>query len=171
MAGARVVRRRPSRVHAPTGPLGVEALQEYLQFAAPSARPFVTQVTHRAARRGGATGATFGAPRTPEERDLRPTLAVGRGVGHMPSIRRCGRVAEGGGLLNRYRVVKPYRGFESLRLRHPHQAALYFPNSAWRSAAGYSERPILLSFSSSTRILASRSAVRSEGSSPARNRR
>jgi hypothetical protein len=29
-------------------------------------------------------------------------------------------VAEGGGLLNRYRVVKPYRGFESLRLRHPH---------------------------------------------------
>jgi hypothetical protein len=32
--------------------------------------------------------------------------------------RSCGRVAEGGGLLNRYRVVKPYRGFESLRLRH-----------------------------------------------------
>ena len=33
--------------------------------------------------------------------------------------RSCGRVAEGGGLLNRYRVVKPYRGFESLRLRQP----------------------------------------------------
>ena len=32
-------------------------------------------------------------------------------------------MAEGGGLLNRYRVVKPYRGFESLRLRHP--ASLY----------------------------------------------
>jgi hypothetical protein len=32
--------------------------------------------------------------------------------------RRCGREAEGGGLLNRYRVVKLYRGFESLRLRH-----------------------------------------------------
>src|SRR5258706_5981968 len=31
----------------------------------------------------------------------------------------CGREAEGGGLLNRYTVVKPYRGFESLRLRHP----------------------------------------------------
>jgi hypothetical protein len=31
---------------------------------------------------------------------------------------RRGRGAEGGGLLNRYRVVKPYRGFESLRLRH-----------------------------------------------------
>src|SRR5258706_7967813 len=30
----------------------------------------------------------------------------------------CGREAEGGGLLNRYTVVKPYRGFESLRLRH-----------------------------------------------------
>src|SRR5258706_7028196 len=34
-----------------------------------------------------------------------------------PPLRSCGRVAEGGGLLNRYRVVKPYRGFESLRLR------------------------------------------------------
>jgi hypothetical protein len=33
--------------------------------------------------------------------------------------RRCGREAEGGGLLNRYRVVKLYRGFESLRLRQP----------------------------------------------------
>ena len=32
-------------------------------------------------------------------------------------VRSCGREAEGGGLLNRYRVVKPYRGFESLRLR------------------------------------------------------
>src|SRR5512143_4075168 len=28
-----------------------------------------------------------------------------------------GRVAEGGGLRERYRVEKPYRGFESLRLR------------------------------------------------------
>ena len=27
-------------------------------------------------------------------------------------------MAEGGGLLNRYRLVKAYRGFESLRLRH-----------------------------------------------------
>jgi putative endonuclease len=33
-------------------------------------------------------------------------------------------VAEGGGLLNRYRVVKPYRGFESLRLRHPSPCGL-----------------------------------------------
>ncbi len=30
----------------------------------------------------------------------------------------CGREAEGGGLLNRYTVEKPYRGFESLRLLH-----------------------------------------------------
>jgi hypothetical protein len=35
--------------------------------------------------------------------------------------RSCGRVAEGGGLLNRYRVVKPYRGFESLRLRQAYE--------------------------------------------------
>src|SRR6185295_2038564 len=32
-------------------------------------------------------------------------------------MRSCGREAEGGGLLNRYTVLKPYRGFESLRLR------------------------------------------------------
>src|ERR1700722_2722819 len=42
-----------------------------------------------------------------------------------PPQRSCGRVAEGGGLLNRYRVVKPYRGFESLRLRqYPLNAAV-----------------------------------------------
>jgi hypothetical protein len=33
-------------------------------------------------------------------------------------------VAEGGGLLNRYRVVKPYRGFESLRLRQTYPSKL-----------------------------------------------
>ena len=31
--------------------------------------------------------------------------------------RRVGREAEGGGLLNRYRALKLYRGFESLTLR------------------------------------------------------
>ncbi len=44
-------------------------------------------------------------------------LAACRCVGHIGGCRRRGRVAEGGGLLNRYRVVKLYRGFESLRLR------------------------------------------------------
>ena len=39
-------------------------------------------------------------------------------------------MAEGGGLLNRYRVVKPYRGFESLRLR---QILTYVPG---RSSCG-----------------------------------
>lgn len=34
-------------------------------------------------------------------------------------------MAEGGGLLNRYRLVKAYRGFESLRLRQS------FPISCW----------------------------------------
>src|SRR5258708_4407652 len=34
------------------------------------------------------------------------------------SRRRGGRVAEGGGLLNRCRALKPYRGFESHPLRH-----------------------------------------------------
>src|SRR5579872_7032016 len=32
-------------------------------------------------------------------------------------MRCCGRESEGGGLLNRYTVEKPYRGFESLRHR------------------------------------------------------
>jgi hypothetical protein len=49
-------------------------------------------------------------------RNLR--LAARAAVGHIRPQRSCGRVAEGGGLLNRYRLVKAYRGFESLRLRH-----------------------------------------------------
>jgi hypothetical protein len=50
--------------------------------------------------------------------------------------RRRGRVAEGGGLLNRYRVVKPYRGFESLRLRQPLFSRLFprFPDTESRAA-------------------------------------
>ncbi len=34
------------------------------------------------------------------------------------SMGRGGRVAEGSGLLNRYTVLNPYRGFESLLLRN-----------------------------------------------------
>src|SRR5260370_24378105 len=33
--------------------------------------------------------------------------------------RSCGRVAEGGGFLNRYRGLNPFRGLEYLRLRPP----------------------------------------------------
>ena len=58
------------------------------------------------------------------ERDISNLQLAARGsVGHIGPCRRRGRVAEGGGLLNRYRVVKPYRGFESLRLR---QKLLFF---------------------------------------------
>ena len=39
--------------------------------------------------------------------------------------RSCGREAEGGGLLNRYTVEKPYRGFESLRLRQISEPRLF----------------------------------------------
>src|SRR5207244_1849571 len=46
---------------------------------------------------------------------------------------RRGRVAEGGGLLNRYRVVKPYRGFESLRLRHLRAGALRRTGTLFRA--------------------------------------
>src|SRR3954470_21064917 len=54
-----------------------------------------------------------------------------------PAFRSCGRVAEGGGLLNRYRVVKPYRGFESLRLRMSTfgQAIPYEQSRGWRHTA------------------------------------
>src|ERR1700737_1218260 len=62
---------------------------------------------------------TVNAARNPgqESRARNLALAACHRVGHIEPCRRCGRVAEGGGLLNRYRVVKPYRGFESLRLR------------------------------------------------------
>ena len=46
---------------------------------------------------------------------------------------RRGRVAEGGGLLNRYRLVKAYRGFESLRLRHRSELGTNRPLSAWKA--------------------------------------
>ena len=48
----------------------------------------------------------------------RLTRAAGRR--YKPSPWRRGRVAEGGGLLNRYRGLNPYRGFESPRLRQQH---------------------------------------------------
>jgi hypothetical protein len=48
------------------------------------------------------------------------TVACNAGMrrAYLAARGRRGREAEGGGLLNRYRVVKLYRGFESLRLRH-----------------------------------------------------
>ena len=51
--------------------------------------------------------------------------------------RRRGRVAEGGGLLNRYRVVKPYRGFESLRLRQFCDACRVAPPPRQRPCLGF----------------------------------
>src|SRR5213595_1005786 len=57
-------------------------------------------------------------------------------------FRRCrswrgGRAVEGGGLLNRYRALKPYRGFESLPLRH-------YLRDAVRTIAGRRERAAAL---------------------------
>ena len=39
----------------------------------------------------------------------------------LSAVWRSRLVAEGGGLLNRYRGVNPYRGFESLLLRQSHK--------------------------------------------------
>jgi hypothetical protein len=52
-------------------------------------------------------------------------------------------VAEGGGLLNRYRVVKPYRGFESLRLRHLDLAAALPRRALWRNLDVVGQQSIL----------------------------
>ncbi len=85
-------------------------------FAATHGRCILVPI--RAARRHAtrACGALLsrqcsGIPRRAEENASR--------MGRFPHAWRRGREAEGGGLLNRYRVFKPYRGFESLRLRQP----------------------------------------------------
>src|SRR5262245_46482831 len=54
-------------------------------------------------------GLTFGRPA------LKQVARIRRGAGC--SRRRGGRAAEGGGLLNRYTGLNPYRGFESPSLR------------------------------------------------------
>ena len=65
----------------------------------------------RAPSRAGALASAYGTPGAACHRRLPPLLGGSR-------QRRRGRVAEGGGLLNRYTLLKAYRGFESLRLRH-----------------------------------------------------
>jgi hypothetical protein len=80
------------------------------QFSPEAATPKMATLALRAVRSGLNPGL--------KSRTCNLVLAARHRVGHIQPYRRCGRVAEGGGLLNRYRVVKPYRGFESLRLRH-----------------------------------------------------
>jgi hypothetical protein len=70
-------------------------------------------------------GAADAAPHAASEAlPGRPCSGISRnaywtvGIVYQSPVWRRGRAAEGGGLLNRYRVVKSYRGFESLRLRH-----------------------------------------------------
>lgn len=80
------------------------------------------------------------------ERLKAPVLKTGRALVALESsnlslsaiVRRGGRVAEGGGLLNRYTVESPYPGFKSLPLRQSRQgsvastspfSALLFPKS------------------------------------------
>ena len=53
-------------------------------------------------------------------------------------------MAEGGGLLNRYRVVKPYRGFESLRLRHLDLAAALARRALLRNVDMVGQQSILM---------------------------
>ena len=55
-------------------------------------------------------------------------------------------MAEGGGLLNRYRVVKPYRGFESLRLRHHHALMMSFGGGMERDVTSSKDNPMTLTF-------------------------
>ena len=50
--------------------------------------------------------------------DMCSSAILPRSLSAFPMARRSRLVAEGGGLLNRYRGVNLYRGFESLLLRH-----------------------------------------------------
>jgi hypothetical protein len=70
-------------------------------------------------------------------------LAIAPVLGHTSTIMRRfphawrrGREAEGGGLLNRYRVITPYRGFESLRLRQCRQIAISRMGRQWPRRRG-----------------------------------
>src|SRR5262249_4313247 len=67
----------------------------------------------------GAPEQIFGALRRLSLTATRPITmqGVAYAVRKQPFRRRGGRVAEGGGLLNRYRALKLYRGFESHPLR------------------------------------------------------
>src|ERR1700761_1411256 len=71
---------------------------------------------------------------------------------YRPHWRR-GRVAEGGGLLNRYRVVKPYRGFESLRLRQTGE----IPGRNASSGYPHFNPPAMSRFDVDSRCLSTRS--------------
>src|SRR6266550_1282063 len=70
-----------------------------------------------------ASGSCIAAIVIDGDRASQETRLVGyRTRSRAANFRRCrswrgGRVAEGGGLLNRYRALKPYRGFESPLLR------------------------------------------------------
>ena len=65
---------------------------------------------------------TTGRPKSASRRGLQSAACGSARRRAYPRSWSCGRVAEGGGLLNRYRLVKAYRGFESLRLRQIRQA-------------------------------------------------
>ena len=96
--------------------------RDSLPRSAPQMRPSHTSISKY--KRSGRLRSNFGNSQPPPESLNRSEFAGPKSAacGSPPRrayrpYRRCGRVAEGGGLLNRYRVVKPYRGFESLRLR------------------------------------------------------
>ena len=61
------------------------------------------------------SGLTFGGPAATKPPRIRRGASCSQ-YG-LSLVRRGGRAAEGGGLLNRYRALKPYRGFESPSLR------------------------------------------------------
>jgi hypothetical protein len=89
-----------------------------------------------ACERAATAVSRVGRRRQPAKLDRRRLQWVdASGICRGASRGRRGREAEGGGLLNRYRVVKLYRGFESLRLRHSHHInQLLSANSVARSA-------------------------------------
>ena len=109
----------------PKSPKGICERRGEIRAALPPSGTFATRVTTQMAQAFHALRIRLGATEylNGSECGSRESVACGGPPRRAyPPYRRCGRVAEGGGLLNRYRVVKPYRGFESLRLRHPSPA-------------------------------------------------
>jgi hypothetical protein len=103
-------------VHTPA--VGAFAHRRPLPSAAAAAILMSTKALHAAGSAPAPVNCESVGPGIPSSIASRLQWRDASGIcRHAHYAGRRGREAEGGGLLNRYRVVKLYRGFESLRLR------------------------------------------------------
>jgi hypothetical protein len=131
--------RRRARHHAAKTPAGVRSCVAHAVPMKPSAchraRKDALKTRDMGYRPREKCARSDGAPKWPR-RNLKSAACGWPSRQAYPRSRSCGRVAEGGGLLNRYRVVKPYRGFESLRLRHPTPSSRNISSGLYRRHGG-----------------------------------